>query len=372
MTKNTKELLFDIKISVAMAAIEMTEIADSENPLPSNKKVPLSIFTTNFILRKEYGLGVALYFDFLYFVIVSDLIIGLLMAVVWSVQTEYSSITNNPLKLLYIEAYGSGSFNYYFFMITNILFSVICLGQGLYYYITRRNIIKREYEMEKMLMDKDENYVTLINMPDERDTDGSMKRKGESSVFNRKFFKLLSYIVFMAFTLFFCAILVVVIYFKPEQVSIQRYVDTQLSKINFPLFSVYDIFVSVLLYVFYQILRLVARLVSFIEKHRKYIGYVKDRTIKYFIGKIFLVMSIYITNRLTRRDEGCPLAPAGSTFFSVVLTDMILSNLFGILIPFIREKFPSFTIAYKRLCKCIFPCFKQFFDENDNAVCCVG
>ncbi|EKE37152.1 hypothetical protein ENUP19_0083G0125 [Entamoeba nuttalli] len=332
-----------------------------------DKNKPMSLFSTNFVLRQRFGLGIALYFDFLYYVLVSDLVIGAGIVFVWSIQSEFASVTSNPLTLLYIEAYGSGPFNYYFFFVTNILFFIVCLGQGLYYYITRRNIIKREYEKEKMLMDIDEDFVQQINMPTERDKDGSMIQKGRSSWFIRKIWKIISYFIFMVFTLIFCTILVVIIKFKPDQESIQRFVDSQMQQINFPLFSFYDILVSVLLFVFYQILRIVAQLVSLIERHKKYIGYVKDRTIKYFIGKIFLVMSIYITNRIVKVDVGCPLAPAGSTFFTVVLTDLVLTNFFGILFPFIKAHFPIISRVIKKICKCIMPCWKDSFDENDIA-----
>ena len=363
-TKTAPDGTESVFLNFSRETLQVQKTANEEGvPLKVNEeRTQMSIFTTNYMIKKKFGLGVSLYFDFLYYMIVSNLVIGIFMTLIWSIQAELSSASTNPLSLIYIESYGSGAASYYIFLFSNILVVVFYILQALIYFYTRRQIVEREKNKNKYLEQQPKEIQNLVK----NKRGGYDPNKKHVAKWIRILLTLVSNCLFIFVTLIFCAAICALIYFKPMESVIQEYLDSQLQKVNVPIFSFYDIFISVILFIFYQCLKLVSTIMQNMEIHYSNNGAIKSSLFKFVVGKILLVETMYATNRVVATNNGCPFASAGSTFLSVVLTDLVLTNFFGVLMPFLKYKFPRFKrflmVALKKMLCC---CGKGIDPDDD-------
>lgn len=107
--------------------------------------------------------------------------------------------------------------------------------------------------------------------------------------------------------------------------------DSKVFTENYTTISVLDFVISILIVVFGYIGTLISDKLTSFEKHTKTSSYGMHKTAKLFFFKAFIVSTVTIFQRfaamITDTEKECPMRPEAMDFFSIILTDLVVSNL---------------------------------------------
>ena len=107
--------------------------------------------------------------------------------------------------------------------------------------------------------------------------------------------------------------------------------DSKIVEEHYTSISVLDFVISILIVVFGYIGTLISDKLTSFEKHTKTSSYGMHKTVKLFFFKAFIVSTVTIFQRfaaiITDSEKECPMRPEAMDFFSIILTDLVVSNL---------------------------------------------
>lgn len=107
--------------------------------------------------------------------------------------------------------------------------------------------------------------------------------------------------------------------------------DSKIFEEHYTSISVWDFVISILIVVFGYIGTLISDKLTSFEKHTKTSSYGMHKTVKLFFFKAFIVSTVTIFQRfaamITDSEKECPMRPEAMDFFSIILTDLVVSNI---------------------------------------------
>lgn len=107
--------------------------------------------------------------------------------------------------------------------------------------------------------------------------------------------------------------------------------DSGMLKENYTSISVWDFVMSILIVVFGYIGTIFSDKLTTFEKHTKASSYGMHKTVKLFLFKAFIVSTVAMSQRvaamITDVEKECPMRPEAMDFFSIILTDLVVSNI---------------------------------------------
>ena len=346
------------------------------NKYKLNKR--LSVFSSNFIIRKKFGNGISSYFDFLYYMIVSDFIIGLFLLFSWTIQIMDADYSANPFNLIYIQYYGGGTRSFVLFEVTNILLFVFSFLQSILYFWTRRHIVNEEEEMMKLRKEIDEDVAKQYYMPIDRDTEGELLEKSDASTSQQIQKNIASFVIYFICVIFACVLVAFLqldvsgAFAALSEKTDEALKGTFVAGVNFG-----SIFTSLGICIINQFIRIVSNYLSnHYEIHKQYNKFVMTTVIKDLAGKFFIIETMYICDKLNMNSQDCALQQSGITFLTFVFVDvfcLVIISSFTVLSEWLSDRF-KIKCKYRlfNACKGMFAklcsykcCTSEYIEEKD-------
>ncbi|KAH3742864.1 DUF590 family protein [Pelomyxa schiedti] len=305
------------------------EVASSE------PEKALSLFCDLKDIEDRYGVGTFLYFDFLRFLMLGNLLITCAVMANWIPHViERHDILGDNLEILFVSGYSDNLL--WVWEVTSVVAFLLAAIFGFLYIIRIRNIHKRSYqEVESYEKNSLWEFDLMSQSPEEM---GFIEKNMRVNSCSKFFRTLLSYFLFIIWTALSALVLIIMVVVQLRNAPITTYVYEETIEYYTISITVWDYVISVSLFVLCFIGKKVCAMLTHLERHKRRLTHSKHKTFKNFTYKVVLVSAVYWAQwlRLSDTDNLCPMRTSGIKFLSLAMTDLTVGNLLLMASPITR------------------------------------
>jgi hypothetical protein len=286
-------------------------------------------------IEEEYGLGMYLYFDFLRFMFVFNLVLLAVLLINWIPHVvRHHNPATDGLDIFFVSGYGAE--NHTLWAVTTTVAFGLALALGWVYPLRVRQVVRSRDTTGVSGQDLWE-LDSMNILPEQM---GMIERNLRLSDWSRGLRMVVSYLLFALGMALCAAVMALLVFRQVWKVDLNTWIpDTRIY--YYTPITWWDFAVAAMLTVLDFLGKRLAGWLTHLERHKRRLTHSKHKTFKLFVFKVVLVCTLYVARRVAaniyNQRRECPMRPEAIKFFTIVLSDLTIGNALTWAVPLTRK-----------------------------------